>query len=92
MSGSILNLDFIETLRGDFPELAAIGHDQCCECMNKCKDTKKYMTLRENVDRNDDLDYLNLADQIINLCTHRTELEGRTLACLLRDKYLKIRN
>ncbi len=91
MNESILSLDFIGTLRLDFLELAAIGHDQCCECMDKCKDTKKYAALRENVDRNDDLDYFNLTDQIVNLCAHRTELEERTLVCLLRDKYLKIK-
>lgn len=85
-------LDFVSLLRADFLDLSAIKQDQCCEYINNCKDMIKYVELRENLNKNEDSNYINLAEQIENLCSHRTELAGRTLTCLLRDKYSRIKD
>jgi len=73
--------------------LKNIKPENCCEYIVFCEDTIRYLEEREEASSSEENKILEeLEDQIINLCTHGTELKSNTLRCCLRNKYSGAKN
>ncbi len=81
-----LDLDVLTVLRADFPELAAIKQEGCCEFIQICRDTVRYLGARKRVEKDENSEYFDLYEQIRELCTHGVELRDGTLPCSNKEE------